>query len=58
MTAIEMARAAERLRELERKELLPADTLKDLRRWWRGVVYREEHKVVSLDEWRERRRFL
>lgn len=58
MTAGELARGTDRLRELERKERLPPETIRDLKAWWRGVVYREEHKVVSLDEWRERRRWL
>ena len=35
MTVQERVSAAERLRELEAKKLLPEETLRDLRAWWR-----------------------
>lgn len=34
MTAAEQAQATARLRELEEKELLPAETIRELKRWW------------------------
>ena len=35
MTAAERNLASERLRELERKELLPEEIILDLKEWWR-----------------------
>ena len=35
MTVQERVIAAERLRELEAKKLLPAETIRDLKAWWR-----------------------
>lgn len=51
MTAQERITATERLNELERKGLLPAETINDLRAWWREVLRREADKVVSIEEW-------
>lgn len=51
MTAQERLEATARLNELESKGLLPADTLKDLRAWWKSVIRREQNKVVSIEEW-------
>lgn len=51
MTARERLEATERLNELERKGLLPAETLNDLRVWWRQVLRREQNKVVNFEEW-------
>lgn len=51
MTAQERVIATERLNELERKELLPAETLRDLRAWWQSTLRREQNKVVNIAEW-------
>ena len=51
MTAAERITASERLNELENKGLLPEETLRDLRAWWRLVLRREQNKVVSMEEW-------
>lgn len=51
MTTQERVIATERLRELERKTLLPAETIRDLKAWWNSVLHREQNKVVSIDEW-------
>ena len=53
MTTQEQVIATERLRELERKALLPAETIRDLKAWWRSVLRREEHKIVSIAEWQK-----
>lgn len=58
MTALEMERGTKRLEELERRNLLPEETLRDLRAWWRKTVYDETHKVVSLEAYRARRAYL
>lgn len=52
MTAAERITATERLNDLERRKALPAETLRDLRAWWNGVLRREQNKVVDFDEWR------
>lgn len=52
MTAAERITATERLAELERAKALPAETLRDLRAWWAGVLRREPNKVVDFAEWR------
>lgn len=52
MTAAERITATERLNELERRKALPAETLRDLRAWWTGVLRREQNKVVDFAEWR------
>lgn len=54
MTAAERITATERLAELERAKALPAETLRDLRAWWAGVLRREQNKVVSIAEWQRR----
>lgn len=58
MTKEQLALGTRRLEELERRNMLPAETLRDLRAWWRGVEYREAHKVVSFDAYRARRAYL
>ena len=35
MTAAEISAATQRLRELEEKQLLPSDTIRELKSWWR-----------------------
>lgn len=57
MTAQERLEATARLNELESKGLLPAETLKDLRAWWKSVIRREANKVVSIEEWQRRHIF-
>lgn len=49
---------SERLAEMEMRGALPEDTLRDLRDWWTAELRENENKVVSLEEWRERRRWL
>lgn len=51
MTAQERAEATKRLKELEREELLPEETIRDLKAWWQSVLHRERNKVVSIAEW-------
>lgn len=51
MTAAERAEATKRLKELEREELLPEETIRDLKAWWQSVLHRERNKVVSIAEW-------
>ena len=58
MTTEQIEFGTRRLDEMERRNMLPAETLRDLRAWWRSVEYREAHKVVSLDEYRVRRAYL
>lgn len=38
MTGAEMDAATLRLRELEEKKLLPKETIRDLKIWWRGKL--------------------
>lgn len=54
MTTQERVIASERLRELEIKALLPAETIRDLKAWWQSVLRRERNKVVSIDDWQKR----
>ena len=49
---------SERLAEMEMRGALPEDTLRDLRDWWTAELRENENKVVSLEAWRERRRWL
>ncbi len=58
MTAAEIKLASERLVELERAQRLNAESLAELRRWWNRAMRMEQNKVVSLDDWREKRRWL
>lgn len=53
MTTAQLAEATARLEELERKKLLPAETIRELKAWWRGVVHREQNKIVDINEWRK-----
>ena len=48
MTAAERAQATERLRELEAKKLLPAETLRDLRAWWREKQREYGAKIIPF----------
>lgn len=52
MTSQQRIEASQRLEELERREALPEETLRDLRAWWQSVLWREATKVVDFDEWR------
>lgn len=38
MTAAQIAEATKRLRELEDKELLPAETIRALKIWWHNKI--------------------
>ena len=58
MTAEKMRLGTERLRQLPESRVLSKEALNALDSWWRGVIRREQNKVVSLDEWRSRRRWL
>ena len=49
---------SERLAEMEMRGALPEDILRDLRDWWTAELRENENKVVSLEAWRERRRWL
>ena len=53
MTTEEIAQATARLEELERYSDLHEDALRMLREWWRGVVHREQNKIVDINEWRK-----
>lgn len=56
MTAEEIEAATERLRKLEREELLPAETIRDLWRWWREKLSDDRHpNVIQFPTWRARR---
>ena len=57
MTAAQLAQGTARLEELERSGRLHEDALNALKAWWREVVHREQNKIVSIDEWREYRRW-
>ena len=57
MTAAQLAQGTRRLEELERSGQLHEDALNALRAWWREVIHREQNKIVSIDEWREYRRW-
>lgn len=58
MTAEELAAGTARMRHLQ--EIKPFDevTMRRLDLWWRDVLRREQNKVVSLDEYREKRKWL
>ena len=55
MTAAQAQEGTKRLKELERKEYLPAETIRDLKEWWL-VHLREEgyvgRKVIPFPTWR------
>ena len=46
MSPKEISAATERLRELERKELLPAETIRELWKWWREKLSDDMHPNV------------
>lgn len=55
MTTAQLAQGTTRLEELERKKLLPAETIRELKSWWREVMRREQNKIVDINEWRRNR---
>lgn len=49
MTAEQIEASTERLRELDRKKLLPEETIRLLWRWWLGWLRKpEHHKVINF----------
>lgn len=58
MTQTMAKMGSERLVEMELHNALPEDILRDLRDWWTAELRENENKVVSLEAWRERRRWL
>ena len=48
MTAEERTQATERLHELERKQALPPETLRDLREWWREKQREFGAKIIHF----------
>ena len=51
MTAAEIATATQRIRELEEKHLLPPDTIRELKSWWREKLHTKrdpQHPNVIL----------
>lgn len=48
MTTAEKREGTARLLELERKKILPAETIRELWKWWRGHLHDEEHPNVIL----------
>ena len=53
MTAQEWQTATQRLKELEEKKLLPAETIADLKRWWREkLVTERDGKVIKFEGFR------
>lgn len=48
MTVQERVIATERLRELEAKKLLPEETLRDLRAWWREKQAEFGAKIIPF----------
>lgn len=57
MTTADIAQATTRLEELERYKLLPEETIRELKAWWREVVRREQNKIVDINEYRYWRRW-
>ena len=57
MTKSEMILGSQRLRELCESKALPEEVLGKLKSWWNSAIRNEESKVVSLDAWRERRKW-
>ena len=49
MTAKEKEKATFRLKELERRRVLPEETLRDLRKWWREKLRESESKIIAFD---------
>lgn len=49
MTRKEKEIATLRLKELERGRVLPEETLRDLRKWWREKLVESGGKIVSFD---------
>lgn len=57
MTAAEISEATRRLRELEEKRLLPEETIRELKRWWREKIRADRlpnHPKVILSPFFER----
>jgi len=53
MTAQEWLMGSRRLRELEEKKVLPAETIADLKRWWREkLVTERDGKVIKFEGFR------
>lgn len=48
MTAAERAEATRRLKELEREELLPKETIRDLKVWWQEKQRELGAKIIPF----------
>ena len=49
MTAKEKEKATFRLKELERRRVLPEETLRDLKKWWREKLRESGGKIIAFD---------
>lgn len=56
MTQSEILFAAQRNKEINQTWDIDDQALKMLNRWWARKLYEEQHKVVSIDDFRKRRR--
>lgn len=55
MTQSEILFADQRNKEINQTWDIDDQALKMLNRWWARKLYEEQHKVVSIDDFRKRR---